>query len=85
MDIFAHGACLQRQSFLIVRGHPRIQPDAKHFRRFPSLAKNVVGSCLGKARLAAISECHPSMAAVDCFRPCDRTIILRCYCGCGAR
>jgi len=26
-------AHLQGQGVLIVRGHPRIQPDAKHFRR----------------------------------------------------
>jgi hypothetical protein len=60
-----------------VRGHPRTQPDAKHFRHFPSLAKNVVDFAFGKARLAAISECHPSMAAVDPFRPSCRTFILR--------
>jgi hypothetical protein len=38
--ILAHGAHLQRQRLLVVRGHPRIQPGAKHFRRFLALAKN---------------------------------------------
>jgi hypothetical protein len=38
--ILTHGAHLQRQSLLVVRGDSRIQARAKHFRRFLALAEN---------------------------------------------
>ncbi len=49
-----HGAALHGQCLLIVRGNTGVQAGAEHFPRLPCLAKNVVGFCLWKGRLAAI-------------------------------
>ena len=46
--ILAHGADLHRQRLLIVRGNAGVEADAEHFRRFPCLAKNLIGFCLWK-------------------------------------
>lgn len=47
-SILPHGATLHGQCLLIVRGNAGVQASAKHFRRLPCLAKNVVGFCLRK-------------------------------------
>jgi hypothetical protein len=67
--ILPHGAHLQRQSLLIVRGHPCVQPGAKHFRRFLALAKNLFDLAVSEARLAVTSRGPMRRALSYPFRP----------------
>ena len=47
--ILPHGATLHRKRLLIVGGNAGVQAGAEHFRRFPCLAKNVIGFCLWRS------------------------------------
>lgn len=44
--IFAQGADLQGDGVLVERGNAGVEANAKHFRMFPSLAKNPFRLCL---------------------------------------
>ncbi len=68
--ILPHRPVLHRQSLLVIRGNAGVQAGTEHFWQFPSLAKNVVGLCLRKGPFDGhFSECHPSVAAINPFRP----------------
>ena len=44
--VLAHGADLQREGLLVEGGNAGVEANAKHFRMFPSLAKNPGRLCL---------------------------------------
>jgi hypothetical protein len=70
--IFAHGATLHGQRLLIVCGNAGIRTARNIFDCVRAWPKTLSHFAFGKACLAAISEYHPSMAAVDHFQPMQR-------------